>query len=167
MTVLNTNKGTQIGLLISYYLTLSFWSAQTLSLSLISRNIAGQTKKTTVIAANFIAWATGNAIGKPDFPPPPSPLRAIANTNPSPPLPGPQVFLKWDSPRYLIAFSTHLGCYTLLVLVIIFLRFHLMRQNKKKDELASAGIKEANDAELVHAFDDLTDRQNLNFRYMY
>jgi hypothetical protein len=63
MTVLNTNKSTQIGLLISYYLTLSFWSAQTLSLSLISRNIAGQTKKTTVIAANFIAWATGNAIG--------------------------------------------------------------------------------------------------------
>jgi len=67
MTVLNTDKGTQIGLLISYYLTLSFWSAQTLSLSLISRNIAGQTKKTTIIAANFIDWATGNAIGKPDF----------------------------------------------------------------------------------------------------
>lgn len=64
MTVLNTNKATQIGLLISYYLTLSFWSAQTLSLSLISRNIAGQTKKTTVIAANFIAWAVGNSIGK-------------------------------------------------------------------------------------------------------
>jgi hypothetical protein len=80
---------------------------------------------------------------------------------------GPQVFLKWDSPRYFIAFSTHLGCYSLLVLVIIYLRFHLMRQNKKKDELAAAGIQEANDVELVHAFDDLTDRQNLNFRYMY
>ncbi len=64
MTVENTNKATQVGLLISYYITLSFWSAQTLSLSLISRNIAGQTKKSTVVAANFIAWATGNAIGK-------------------------------------------------------------------------------------------------------
>jgi len=42
-----------------------------------------------------------------------------------------------------------------------------MRQNKKKDELAAAGIQGANDAELVHAFDDLTDRQNLNFRHMY
>jgi hypothetical protein len=42
-----------------------------------------------------------------------------------------------------------------------------MRQNKKKDEIAATGIREANDVELVHAFDDLTDRQNLNFRYMY
>jgi energy-coupling factor transporter transmembrane protein EcfT len=64
MTVENKTKATQVGLLISYYITLSFWSAQTLSLSMISRNIAGQTKKTTVVAANFIAWATGNAIGK-------------------------------------------------------------------------------------------------------
>lgn len=142
MTVLNTNKSTQVGLLISYYLTLSFWSAQTLSLSLISRNIAGQTKKTTVVACNFIAWAAGNASG-------------------------PQVFLKWDSPRYFIAFATHLGCYTVLVIVIIALRWWLMKQNAKKDALAAAGIHEARDENLVHAFDDLTDRQNLNFRYMY
>jgi hypothetical protein len=64
MTVKNTDKATQIGLLISYYITLSFWSAQTLSPSLISRNIAGQTKKSTVVATNFVSWAVGNAIGK-------------------------------------------------------------------------------------------------------
>jgi hypothetical protein len=64
MTVVNHNKATQVGLLISYYITLSFWSAQTLGLSMISRNIAGQTKKSTVVATNFIAWAVGNAIGK-------------------------------------------------------------------------------------------------------
>ena len=63
MTVQNTDKAKQIGLLISYYITLSFWSAQTLSLSMISRNIAGQTKKSTVVATNFVAWAVGNAIG--------------------------------------------------------------------------------------------------------
>jgi hypothetical protein len=64
MTVENTSKAKQIGLLISYYITLSFWSAQTLSLSMISRNIAGQTKKSTIIATNFVAWAVGNSIGK-------------------------------------------------------------------------------------------------------
>ena len=64
MTVENTDKAKQIGLLISYYITLSFWSAQTLSLSMISRNIAGQTKKSTVVATNFVAWAVGNAIGQ-------------------------------------------------------------------------------------------------------
>lgn len=64
MTVKNNNTGSKVGLLISYYITLSFWSAQTLCLSLVSRNIAGQTKKTTVIAATFVSWAAGNAIGE-------------------------------------------------------------------------------------------------------
>jgi hypothetical protein len=64
MTVINKNKGTQVGLLLGYYLTLSFWSAQTLTLSMVSRNIAGQTKKSAVVAATFIAWAAGNAVGE-------------------------------------------------------------------------------------------------------
>ncbi|PQE31016.1 allantoate permease protein [Rutstroemia sp. NJR-2017a WRK4] len=142
MTVRNTNFSTKVGLLISYYLTLSFWSAQTLSITLISRNVAGQTKKTIVVAANFISWAAGNAVG-------------------------PQVFLKRDAPRYFIAFATHLGCYSLLLLVLVFLRWHLMRENRKRDELAAAGVRQANDADMVHAFDDLTDRENVNFRYVY
>ncbi|EHL02653.1 putative Uncharacterized transporter [Glarea lozoyensis 74030] len=119
MTVQNTSKATQGGLLFSYYLVLSFWAAQTVAMSLISRNIAGQSKKTIVVAANFISWATGNAIG-------------------------PQVFLAWDEPRYFIAFATHMGCYCLLVLVLIFLRFYLKSQNAKKDriqaERAASGI---------------------------
>lgn len=68
MTVENTTLATKVGLLISYYITLSFWSAQTLALSMVSRNIAGQTKKTTVVAATFVSWAAGNAIGKQPFP---------------------------------------------------------------------------------------------------
>jgi len=146
MTVVNHNKATQVGLLLSYYIVLSFWAAQTLGMSMISRNIAGQTKKTVVVAANFVAWSTGNAIG-------------------------PQVFLTWDAPRYLIAFSTHMGCYVLLVITIVFLRFYLIRQNKKKDaaaeELAASGVEGVTDTLMVHAFDDLTDRENPNFRYVF
>lgn len=136
MTVKPVDTSTRAGLLVSYYIVLSFWAAQTLSMSMLSRNVAGQTKKTVVVAANFCAWCAGNATG-------------------------PQVFLKWDAPRYFIAFSTHMGCYALLMLVIIFLRFHLKRQNKKKDNIA------AKDERLVHAFEDLTDRENANFRYVY
>lgn len=144
MTVRNTSKATQVGLLLSYYLVLSFWAAQTLSMTLITRNIAGQTKKTVVVAANFICWATGNAIG-------------------------PQVFLSWDSPRYLIAFATHMGCYALLVLTIVFLRWWLVRENAKKDRLQAelAGVVDVGDRGLTHAFDDLTDRENVNFRYVF
>lgn len=64
MTVPLDSPAQRAGLMISYFITFSFWSAQTLSLSLISRNVAGQTKKSVAIAVNFIIWATGNAIGK-------------------------------------------------------------------------------------------------------
>ena len=53
-----------------------------------------------------------------------------------------------------------MGWYVLLVIVIVFLRLHLTRENRKKDELASGGIQEANDNKYVHAFDDLTDGAN-------
>ena len=60
-----------------------------------------------------------------------------------------------------------MGCYVVLVLDIAFLRWYLMRQNAKKDALAAEGVPNAQDAELVHAFEDLTDRENKNFRYIY
>ena len=116
MTVENKNKGTQVGLLVSYYIVLSFWAAQTLAMSMISRNIAGQTKKTVVVAMNFVAWATGNAIG-------------------------PQVFLSWNAPRCFIAFAVHMSCYALLVLAIMFLRWELKRRNVKKDRLVGRALR--------------------------
>jgi hypothetical protein len=51
-----------------------------------------------------------------------------------------------------------------LVLDIVLLRWYLKRQNDKKDALAAEG---AGDAHLVHAFEDLTDRENKTFRYIY
>jgi hypothetical protein len=50
LTVQNKNTGTKAGLLLSYYMVLSFWAAQTLAMSMISRNVAGQTKKSVVVA---------------------------------------------------------------------------------------------------------------------
>lgn len=80
---------------------------------------------------------------------------------------GPQVFLAWDGPRYFIAFATHLGCYGLLVIDIILLRWYLTAQNKKRDRLAAEGVHEAHDESFVHAFEDITDKKNPNFRYVY
>lgn len=77
------------------------------------------------------------------------------------------MFLSWDAPRYFIAFSTHIGCYVLLVLIIIALRWYLMRQNKKRDALAAAGVIEASPDNTSHAWEDLTDRENLSFRYVF
>jgi hypothetical protein len=141
MTVKNHNKATEAGLLISYYIALSFWAAQTLAMSMITRNVAGQTKKSIVIAFNFICWAAGNAVG-------------------------PQVFLAWDAPQYFVAFATHIGCYSLLVLVIIFLRWWLVRQNRIKDSLVGEVTLEDQEG-VVHGFEDLTDRENPRFRYIF
>lgn len=54
-----------------------------------------------------------------------------------------------------------MGCYALLVIVIAGLRWHLKRQNAKKDALADI------DTNFTQAFDDLTDRENPNFRYIF
>ncbi|KAF7588122.1 hypothetical protein BBP40_006155 [Aspergillus hancockii] len=142
MTVENKNMSTKVGLLISYYITLSFWSAQNLCLSMVSRNIAGATKKSTVVAATFVSWAVGNAIG-------------------------PQVFLDNDKPRYFTAFGVHLGCYTAMTLAVIFLRFYLIGQNKKKERLLREAGVDPNAENLTHAFEDRTDQENLHFRYIY
>lgn len=119
-------------LLFCYYLTLSFWGCSTLGLSMLSRNVGGMTKKTVAIAMNFIGMAVGNTVG-------------------------PQVFREKDAPGYLTAFATHMGCYGLLILLLLFLRTWLTFQNKKKPE----------HHELTHAFEDLTDRENKTFRYVY
>lgn len=150
MTVKNKDTATRAGLLVSYYIVLTFWAAQTLSMSMISRNIAGATKKSVIVAANFVAWCAGNAAG-------------------------PQVFLSWNAPRYFIAFSVHLGCYALLVGTVVFLRWHLKKENERKErstridnavEGDGDGIAKRDEG-MVHAFEDLTDRENINFRYVY
>lgn len=90
----------------SWYSCISYWATDALSMSLLSRNVGGQTKKATAVAMAFMAWATANAIG-------------------------PQVFISTDAPRYFRAFGTHLDIYTLLYAVLIFLRIYLVRQNAK------------------------------------
>lgn len=77
------------------------------------------------------------------------------------------MFLSYDAPRYFIAFATHLGCYSLLIIVLIILRTTLSRRNSKRDVAAAVGVREADDDKHVHAFEDLTDKENPNFRYMF
>lgn len=167
MAIPNDTMAQHIGLLISYYITMSFWTAQTMGLSMMSQNVAGATKKSVTVATNFIFWAVGNAIGEflLSFP---AVLHSFEWRKADKTFqPGPQVFLSWDAPKYFIAFATHLGCYTLLVIVLIGFRWYLVRQNQKRDQLASSGVHAAADDQLVHAFEDLTDRENPNFRYVY
>lgn len=51
---------TRVGLLIAFYCMQFYLAEGNMIFSLISRNIAGQTKKSTALAMTFIAWAAGN-----------------------------------------------------------------------------------------------------------
>ncbi|KAH8891120.1 major facilitator superfamily transporter [Thozetella sp. PMI_491] len=129
------------GLLFAYYITYSFWACSGLALALVTRNVAGQTKKSIVIATNFIFWAAGNSIG-------------------------PQIFRSQDAPRYFLALAICLGCFVFLELVLISLRFYYYFENKKRDAKIERGEVLA-DTGFLHSFEDITDRANVHFRYVY
>lgn len=131
----------RVGLLFGYYIMISFWACAGLALSLVTRNVAGQTKKSVVIALNFVFWATGNAIG-------------------------PQFFRSQDAPRYFLAVATILGCFVLLEVTLGAMRVYYMWQNKKRDGVIERGEAVA-DALYTKSFEDVTDRKNVNFRYVY
>ena len=127
---------------------MAFSAVAVLNLAVMSNNIAGRTKQVVASSFVFVAWAVGNAVG-------------------------PQVFRADDAPRYVHAFVAHMVVYVLQIVVLVFLRAYLMRQNVLKRRAAalreSAANGEAPDEQLGHnhAFDDLTDKENPDFRYTY
>ncbi|KAJ5741071.1 hypothetical protein N7493_000943 [Penicillium malachiteum] len=57
------SDNTHVGLFIAYYCIWTFTAASGILLSLMLRNVAGQTKKATIIAASFVYWVAGNSAG--------------------------------------------------------------------------------------------------------
>ena len=122
----------RVALLFAYYIIIAFWACSGLALSLVTRNVAGQTKKSVVIAVNVIFWASGNAIG-------------------------PQVFRSKDAPRYFLALAIILGCFSLLEVTLFALRTYYIWQNKIRDDKVARGEVVA-DALFTQSFEDVTDR---------
>ncbi|KAJ5693450.1 hypothetical protein N7462_002873 [Penicillium macrosclerotiorum] len=131
----------KVGMLIAYFIFYAFFAVSSLSLALLSRNVAGQTKKSILIASNFIFWAAGNSIG-------------------------PQVFRDKDAPRYFLAFAILLGCFVLVVLVLMALRLWYSIQNRRRDAKIASG-EVLPDVHFTHGFEDITDRENPHFRFSY
>ncbi|KAK4561268.1 hypothetical protein LTR86_004585 [Recurvomyces mirabilis] len=116
---------------------------------------AGHTKKTTVIAMYHVGYGLGNILS-------------------------PQLFQPRWKPRYLATWGIILGVAVILPMIIIInLRLYLDRENKRRDSLAAQGLVRevgvmthddgdgVKSEEIVDARQlDLTDRQNLAFRYV-
>ncbi|KAH7346010.1 major facilitator superfamily domain-containing protein [Pyrenochaeta sp. MPI-SDFR-AT-0127] len=127
-----TNSG---GMLIAFYCTQFFCAQGNMIISLITRNIAGQTKKGTTMTLVFIGWSVGNLIA-------------------------PQIFQEKDAPRYLPGFLVHIVVYGVYIGLVVLTRVVLMAKNRRKDAVVS-------DISHELAFQDLTDIENPNFRYVY
>ncbi|KAE9410293.1 hypothetical protein BT96DRAFT_983848 [Gymnopus androsaceus JB14] len=70
-------------------------------------------------------------------------------------------------PRYIKAFTAHIIIYAIQLAAIVFLRIVLMRRNQLKRRAQS--LEESKSEHIAHrrAFEDLTDQENPDFRYVY
>ncbi|KAK1138293.1 hypothetical protein N8T08_003043 [Aspergillus melleus] len=100
-----TNAG---GMLIAFYCTQLFTAEGNLIISLVTRNIAGQTKKGITMTLVFVGWAVGNLIA-------------------------PQIFQEKDAPRYLHGFLAHIIIYAVYLGLVVVTRVVLMARNRAKE----------------------------------
>jgi len=125
------------GRLAGYYLTQSSPTGFVCLLSLLSSNVAGYTKKTTVAALYLIGYCTGNIIG-------------------------PQTFRPEDKPRYVPAEITIIVCWAVCWLDLGFIYWYYRRMNKKNAAIRAApGYTKLDKQEFL----DLTDKENHEFVY--
>ncbi|KAL4763839.1 putative MFS transporter [Aspergillus foveolatus] len=136
---ISPTAATRVGLLIAFYCTQFILAEGNLLFSLISRNVAGQTKKSTVLAMTFIAWAAGNATA-------------------------PQIFQSSDAPRYAKGFTAHFCLYGLFNVLLVALQMLYIWRNRQTAASRARGEGEARDH--ANAFLDLTDRENSEFVWM-
>lgn len=131
------------GRLTCYYLTGPYNAAFCMILSMTTANTAGHTKKILTNAVLFLGYCTGNIVG-------------------------PFFYLAEQSPRYELGIWSMIVSHLIEFCLIILLRFLLARENKRRDRIQSMqeGGLEGRDLAAT-AFADMTDRENMNFRYIY
>ncbi|KAF5250799.1 hypothetical protein FANTH_4071 [Fusarium anthophilum] len=119
-----------------------------LVMSLMSGNVGGFTKKTTVNALVFIAYCAGNIIG-------------------------PQLFFAREAPRYDSGFAAMMVCLSACFVISYAFRRYLIWVNKNRDleeaamDMADADPVSREALSEAMAMDDKTDTQIRKFRYVY
>ncbi|RSH94196.1 hypothetical protein EHS25_003999 [Saitozyma podzolica] len=133
------------GVLVAYYLFQFIGPQVIIQISLVTQNVAGGTKKSIAIAMTWAGSMIGNCIG-------------------------PQVFSTSSPPRYLKGFAVCLGMYSLSLVILAWLGLSYKVINHRRDKQRAAlrdGDASERPEDLDNAFDDMTDRENPNFRYNY
>ncbi|TRM61882.1 major facilitator superfamily domain-containing protein [Schizophyllum amplum] len=103
-------QSANVARLICYYLTGSYQASFVLGVSLITSNVAGQTKKQIASAMIWLGACVGN-IGGPFF------------------------YRSQDAPEYRLGIASMLVCNCLEVLIFVLLRIYFMTENRRRDRL--------------------------------
>ncbi|KAL4816222.1 major facilitator superfamily domain-containing protein [Aspergillus spinulosporus] len=111
-----------------------------LTLAMSTGNIGGFTKKTTVNALIFIGYCAGNVAG-------------------------PHLFFDDEAPSYPSGFLAMLICFGVSLALALGLRYYLIWENRRRDRLGHIDTDSLE--ELDAAVLDKTDKQLLQFRYVY
>ncbi|UNI17479.1 hypothetical protein JDV02_003820 [Purpureocillium takamizusanense] len=120
-----------------FYLSSIFATTLVMVLTLMAANTAGHTKKAVTSGLVWAAFCASNGI---------APLT---------------VRTQEQDDHYPTAWAIILSMMSLTFVLMAFLRFYLLRLNKKKDQVKLVNHEEA----ARTAFMDMTDRENENFRY--
>ncbi|KAL6249099.1 hypothetical protein RBB50_004162 [Rhinocladiella similis] len=132
-----------VGRYICYLLTGPYNAAFVMILSLQIANTAGHTKKVVTNAVLFLGYCTGN-------------------------IAGPFFYKTNQSPAYPLGIWSMIVSHLLEVVIVITFWILMKMENARRDKIQAAqeGGLEGRDLDAT-AFVDLTDRENLNFRYIY
>ncbi|KAK7227900.1 hypothetical protein V2G26_000070 [Clonostachys chloroleuca] len=108
-------------------------------------NVAGRTKKTVTATVLFIAYCVGNAVGA-------------------------QMFVASDAPKYIRGLTACAVLYGVEFCSMASWRFYYIWENRRRAKIIQQqGISEEESLRLgkVNAEADMTDRENIHFKYKY
>jgi hypothetical protein len=127
--------------LFAYYLLMTAYASNPLTLGLIATNVKGATKKMTVTALLFLGYCAGN-------------------------IAGPQFFRSDEAPKYPMGFRAVLISYALSILAALALRIYLVWQNRSRTLIQGAeGSRMDGGGVLLGEDEDITDYETRNFVY--
>ncbi|KAJ5691297.1 hypothetical protein N7488_012032 [Penicillium malachiteum] len=122
-------------------------AAMPVSIAMIGSNIGGFTKRATVSATYFVMYCAGNIVG-------------------------PQLFFADQAPKYQSGFLAIIICLVICVVDCFALMFYLKWENNRRDKMdipyeTPASEKHPSVVQTEFQLENVTDRKNLRFRYVY
>lgn len=112
-----------------------------MSLTMVSSNVAGTTKKQLTAAILFVGYCVGNIIG-------------------------PQTFIASEAPGYHSAYVAMLVGYSVKLAAVLVLYFHMYTSNKQRDRLAAGMDQSYEEKQAIEkGMHDVTELDNPGFRY--